>query len=275
MTLSVSNIAWAPDEEDAAAALLARHSVTMVDLAPGRYFVDPAAASDAAIAQVRGWWAERGLGIAGLQSLLFGTQGLNLFADEQGEMFDRLAAVCRIGAGLGARALTFGSPRQRDASGLDPAAARDQASDFFRRLGDIAGREGVVICLEPNAAVYGCNFMVSNPQTADIVRTVDHPAIRMQLDIGNLALNAEPPDATIAAVAPLIGHIHLSEPMLAPLGTGAAPHAEASAAIERYLPDRIMTIEMVRAADEPALAAVERAIGFARAAYECNHGGPA
>ena len=275
MTLSVSNIAWSPDEEDAAAELLARHSVTMVDLAPGRYFADPAAASDAAIAQVRRWWAERGLGIAGLHSLLFGTQGLNLFADPQGEMFDRLAAVCRIGAGLGAGALTFGSPRQRDASGLDPAAARDLASDFFRRLGNIAAREGVTICLEPNASVYGCNFMVTNPQTADIVRAVDHPAIRMQLDIGNLALNGEAPEATIAAVAPLIGHIHLSEPMLAPLGTGSSPHAAASAAIARHLPGRVMTIEMVRAAEEPALAAVERAIGFARATYERDHGEPA
>ena len=43
MTLSVSNIAWTPDEEEVAAALLVRHSVTMVDLAPGRYFADPAA----------------------------------------------------------------------------------------------------------------------------------------------------------------------------------------------------------------------------------------
>ena len=266
--LSVSNIAWAPDEEEAAAALLTRHGVTLVDLAPGRYFADPAAASDGAIAAVRGWWAERGLGIAGLQSLLFGTQGLNLFDDGHGEMFDRLAAVCRIGAGLGAAALTFGSPRQRDASGLDPAAARDLAAAFFRRLGDIAAREGVAVCLEPNAAVYGCNFMVTNPKTAAIVRAVDHPAIRMQLDIGNLALNGEAPAATIAAVAPLIGHIHVSEPMLAPLGTGASPHAAASAAIARHLPGRVMTIEMVRAAEEPALGAVERAIGFARATYD-------
>lgn len=274
MTLSVSNIAWTPDEEEVAAALLVRHSVTMVDLAPGRYFADPAAASDAAIAQVRGWWAERGLGIAGLQSLLFGTQGLNLFADAQGEMFGRLAAVCRIGAGLGARALTFGSPRQRDANGLDPAAARDQASDFFHRLGDIAAHEGVTICLEPNAAVYGCNFMVTNPQTAEIVRVVDHRAIRMQLDIGNLSLNGEPAETTIAAVAPLIGHIHLSEPMLLPLGTGPAPHAEASAAIARHLPGRVMTIEMVRAVEEPSLAAVERAIRFARAVYDRSDGEP-
>ena len=79
MTLSVSNIAWAPNEEEAAAALLTRHGVTMVDLAPGRYFDDPAAANDAAISKVRSWWAERGLGIAGLQSLLFGTQGAEPF----------------------------------------------------------------------------------------------------------------------------------------------------------------------------------------------------
>ncbi len=266
--LSVSNIAWSPDEEEAAAALLAAQGIAHVDLAPGRYFSDPAAASDHEIAAVRAWWEERGLRIAGLQSLLFGTQGLNLFNDPDDVMLDRLGAVCCIAGGLGAKALTFGSPRQRDRGKLDDATVEAIAIEFFTRLGDRAAEAGVAICLEPNAAVYGSNFMVTNPETAQIVQAIAHPAIRMQLDIGNLALNAEPAFATIAEVAQLVGHIHLSEPMLKPLGTGDAPHAEAAKAIGELLAGRVMTIEMVRAEGEPPLAAVERAIGFARRVYE-------
>ena len=266
--LSVSNIAWAPDEEEAAAAVLAAQGIAHVDLAPGRYFADPAAASDPEIAAVRAWWEERGLRIFGLQSLLFGTQGLNLFDDPNDVMLDRLSAVCRIAAGLGAKVLTFGSPRQRDRGQLDDAAVETIAIEFFTRLGDRAAEAGVAICLEPNAAVYGSTFMVTNPETAQIVRAIAHPSIPLQLDIGNLALNAEPPFATIAEVVPLVGHIHLSEPMLKPLGTGDAPHVEAATAIGELLAGRVMTIEMVRAEGEPPLAAVERAIGFARRVYE-------
>ncbi len=266
--LSVSNIAWAPDEEEAAAALLAERGIGCVDVAPGRYFSDPAAATDREIAAARAWWEQRGLTIVGMQSLLFGTQGLNLFADEAGVMFDRLGAVCRIGAGLGARALTFGSPRQRDRGELDDTAVQTIAVDFFGRLGDRAASEGVIVCLEPNAAVYGSNFMINNVDTAALVRAVGHPAIKLQLDIGNVALNAEPAAATIRAVAPLVGHVHLSEPMLRPLGDGDAPHVEAAQAIQAHLPDHVMTIEMVRAEGEPALVAVDRAITFARRTYE-------
>ena len=134
--LSVSNIAWAPDEEDAAAALLEARGVACVDVAPGRYFADPAAASDTEVRAVRRWWEARGCAIVGMQSLLFGTQGLNLFADPDDVMLNRLAAVCRIGGALGAGALTFGSPRQRDRSGLSDAATQSIAVDFFGRLGD-------------------------------------------------------------------------------------------------------------------------------------------
>lgn len=266
--LSVSNIAWAPEEEADAAALLASAGIGRVDVAPGRYFADPASASDREVAAVRLWWEQRGLKVTGLQSLLFGTQGLNLFDDREDRMLDRLAAVCRVAAGLGAHALTFGSPRQRDRGGLSDEAVRDRAVRFFTRLGEHAASEGVKVCLEPNAAIYGANFMVNNAETAAMVRAVNHPAIALQLDIGNLALNAEPASLTIAAVAPLVGHIHLSEPMLIPLGDGDAPHREAGDAIRRNLPGRVMTIEMVRPDGEPALDALARAIAFAGATYD-------
>lgn len=264
--LSVSNIAWHPEEEEAAAALLARCGVRHVDIAPGRYFPDPAAARGREIAAVRDWWGERGFTIAGMQALLFGTSGLNLFDDGEGRMLDRLKAVCRLAGALGVPALTFGSPRQRDRGGLSDAQAEEIAVAFFSGLGDAAAAAGVVFCLEPNAPAYGCNFMTNTAETARVVRAVGHPAIRLQLDIGNMALNGEEPGPVIAEVAPLVGHIHLSEPMLAPLGQGQ--HDQAASAIAAHLPGRVKTIEMVRA--ETGLAAVEAAVAFAARVYQAG-----
>ena len=114
MLLSFSNIAWNSDEEDDLARFLRGQGIARIDIAPGRYFADPEHASASDVASVRALWRDRGFTIHGMQALLFGTVGLNLFDDGGGVMFRRLAAVCRIGGGLGARALTFGSPRQRD-----------------------------------------------------------------------------------------------------------------------------------------------------------------
>lgn len=264
MRLSVSNIAWDIADEPAAAELLAAAGVACVDVAPGKYFADPAAASDAEVQAVRRWWADRGFQIVGLQGLLFGTTGLNLFSDD-GTMLARLAAQCRVGQGLGARALVFGSPKQRDRGALADTEVRRTAVDFFRRLGDAAARHDVVVCVEANPAMYGCNFMVRTAEAAAMVRAVDHPAIRLQLDVGTMAAEDEDVEATVAAHAPLFAHAHASEPGLVTLGEGGAPHVRAAEVIRRLRPDLAVTVEMATQPD--GLAAVARAVAAAQAAY--------
>jgi sugar phosphate isomerase/epimerase len=267
MRLSVSNIAWELPEETAIASLLAEAGVDQVDLAPGKYFADPAAATDAEIVAVRQLWRDRGFTIAGMQALLFGTSGLNLFADPDGIMFDRLAAVCRIAGGLGAPALTFGSPRQRDRSGLDDAVAEAIAIDFFGRLGDVAADQGTALCLEPNPAAYQCNFLTRSDEVAAFVRRLGHPAVRMQLDVGAIAMNAEDPRQVVEDAAPIIGHIHASEPMLATLGDGGAPHIAVADALARARPELTVTIEMAASRNEPHIEAVARAVAMAQQVY--------
>ena len=140
MRLAISNIAWDTAEDEAIATLLHRFGVDAIDVAPGKYFPDPAKATDEAIARVKRWWAERGIEITGMQGLLFGTTGLNVFGppEAQDAMLQHLTAVCHIGAGLGAKRLVFGSPKNRDRTGLSDQEAMDVAVPFFRRLGDIA-----------------------------------------------------------------------------------------------------------------------------------------
>lgn len=267
MRLSISNIAWDLSEEDAVAGVLAAAGVDRVDLAPGKYFANPSAASDAEIAAVRQLWRDRGFAVAGMQALLFGTSGLNLFDDPDGVMFDRLAAVCRIGGGLGAGALTFGSPRQRDRGDLDDQAVERIASDFFGRLGDVAAAHGTAICLEPNPAAYNCNFLTGSGEVSAFVRRLSHPAVRMQLDVGAIAMNGEVPDAVVAEAVDVIGHVHASEPMLATLGDGGAPHEAVAAALRRLGPELTVTIEMGASSTQPHLEAVRRAVALAGRVY--------
>lgn len=269
MRLAISNIAWDVAEDAAIAKLLQRFAVDAIDVAPGKYFPEPALATDEDIARVKNWWAERGIEITGMQALLFGTAGLNVFGspESQAALLQHLAAVCRIGAGLGATRLVFGSPKNRDRSGLNDQEALDVAISFFRKLGDIAEACGVIVCLEPNPTCYGANFMTSSAETGHVVSQVAHPAIRMQLDTGALAINGEDPFTVLQDCSALIGHVHASEPDLLPLGDGGTEHGQMAAALVQYLPGHLVSIEMVASKDEGHLVSIERALQVATQYY--------
>jgi D-psicose/D-tagatose/L-ribulose 3-epimerase len=269
MRIAISNIAWDVEEDEQVVALLNKYGVDAIDVAPGKYFPDPKNASPEDIARVRKWWSGNGMEITGMQALLFGTTGLNLFGsqDTQTAMLEHLHAVCKIGVGLGAQKLVFGSPKNRDRSELSDDAARAVAIHFFRRLGDIASRYGIVICLEPNPPCYSANFMTNSADTARIVLAVDHPAIRMQLDTGALAINGEMVTRVIEEYALLIGHVHASEPDLVTLGDGGADHACAGLQLSKYLSNHVVTIEMLPAKAGTHIAAIERALVVAIGHY--------
>lgn len=269
MRIAISNIAWDPSEDAQVARLLNALGIDAIDIAPTKYFPDLVQATDQAIAQVRQWWLHHGIAPTGMQSLLFGTAGLNLFGDtaSQQAMLTHLAAVCRVGQGLGATRLVFGSPRNRDRSGLSDEQALAQAVHFFRQLGSIAQDYGVIICLEPNPACYGANFMTHSLETCTVVKAVDHPAIRMQFDTGALAINEESPDDILALCAPWVGHVHLSEPNLVPLGDGGTDHAAMCRALRQYMPGVVVSVEMLATANEPHLQSVARALTYALQVY--------
>lgn len=269
MRLAISNIAWDVSEDGQIAALLRRYGIDAIDIAPGKYFPKPEEATNIEIARVKDWWSERGVEITGMQALLFGTVGLNLFGSSgsQAKMLQHLGAVCSVAERLGATRLVFGSPKNRDRSLLSDTAARGTAISFFRDLGKIAERHGVVICLEPNPTCYGANFMTTTPETAAIVQEVSHPSIRMQLDTGAITINNEDFELVIAKYSSLFGHIHASEPHLVTLGEGIANHSAASSAIRKWLPECLVSIEMLPPKIGTSLLAVEHALALAVSYY--------
>ena len=136
MRLAISNIAWDTFEDETIATMLKHFGVNAIDIAPGKYFPEPAMATVEDIASVKSWWLEYGIEITGMQALLFGTSGLNVFGspEAQDEMLRHLEEVCRIGAGLGATRIVFGSPKNRDRMGLNDQQAMDIAIPFLDGL---------------------------------------------------------------------------------------------------------------------------------------------
>lgn len=275
MRLAISNIAWDTTEDEVIAKLFHRFHVDAIDVAPGKYFPEPAKATDKDIARVKNLWSERGIEITGMQALLFGTTSMNVFGppESQAAMLQHLDAVCRIGAELGAPRVVFGSPKNRNRSGLSDAETMAMSMSFFSQLGDIAAFHGVLICLEPNPTCYGANFMTTSAETAQVVEQVAHPAIRMQFDTGALTINNEDPATVLQNCAHLIGHVHASEPDLLPLGDGGTDHGKMVTALEQHLPNHLVSIEMLATKNEPHEVSIERALNVATQHYRTNRVG--
>lgn len=269
MRIAISNIAWDVEEDQLVAQLLAKYDIDAIDIAPGKYFPNPDLATVEDIKKIEDFWRKKGIQITGMQSLLFGTYGLNVFGTDymQTKLLTHLRSICRIAGVLGSSRLVFGSPKNRDRAGLSDEQALEKAIPFFRCLGDIAQANGATICLEPNPACYGANFMTTAEETLSVVKTIQHPAIKMQLDTGAIIINQESIAQVLLVAQSEIGHIHISEPFLSVIGTSVADHAQFAKALKKTLGQSLVTIEMVATKDEPHLVSIERALKFVTRQY--------
>lgn len=270
--ISISNIAWDTSLDEEVAKLLNDCEVSYIDIAPPKYFNSPHNVTDVEVLKVRDYWLERRIKPIGMQALLFGTEGLNVFGSNavQIELLNHLSHICRIGRLLGAKKLVFGSPKNRDRSSLNDSDTMAIAVDFFNQLGDRAKNEGVVVCLEPNPVCYQSNFMTNSMETARVVEAINHPNIRMQLDVGAMVINQEQPLEVLRDIKHLIHHIHISEPQLLPLNKNNTIHSLVSEAIRDYLPQLPLTIEMLTTNHSSTLSEIEDSIQIVKNIYRCN-----
>lgn len=258
MIWSVSNIAWPPALRDAAHDLLAEFGAGGLEIAPGLTFpgeADPFAPSDAAAAGLRHELGQRGLTLTSMQSLLFGVSEAQLFGDETGRgAFEAgvLRAV-RLAERLGVPNLVMGSPKARSfAVGWSVTEVEARAVEVFSSLGDACVRAGCVLALEPNPAGYGTNFLNTFAETLAFARRLGHPAVRVNLDLGAVAMNGER-DAMLEALREAVGfiaHVHVSEPHLVPAPVDLETLVPVLKALDAAGYEGAVSIEM-RAGPEP------------------------
>lgn len=246
MRVAISNIAWSIEKDAEVVNLMKEHNIDAVEIVPRKYFKNPPQVSVESLNIVKSFWGKSQIEIIGMQSLMFGTSNLNIFGppEIQTSMLLYLESICYIGRHLGAKKLVFGSPKNRDASGIECSVALNTAVAFMRSLGQIAQRYGVVLCIEPTPTRYGANFMTDSSETDRLVRMIDCKAIRMQFDTGALAINNERAADVLERSRDIIGHIHISEPDLLPLGSGGVDHELVSCLLKKYLPHYIVSIEI-------------------------------
>ncbi len=246
MKLAISNLAWNSADDLAVAALLQSLRIDGVELAPTKVWNDPLAVTSSEADDYRQMWASFGIEVVAIQSLLFGRPDLQLFdtAEARARTFDHLAGMTRLAERLGARAIVFGSPKNRIKGALSGSTAATIAVPFFRALAAQAAANGAVFCLEPNPVRYGCDWIVTTSEALALSKAIDHEGFGLNVDTAGITLSGENPTTALAECASAIGHFHISEIDLAPIGSGGVDHDRMATALAQTPYSGWMSVEM-------------------------------
>jgi sugar phosphate isomerase/epimerase len=168
--------------------------------------------------------ADAGLETIGLHWLLARTDGFYLTSPEEAirrATADYLEALAEATRDLGGSLMVLGSPKQRDLlPGVTHDHAVDYAIDVFEKILPTLDSFGVDLCLEP-LAPNDTNFLNTCAQAVDLIRRVDHPRLRLHMDVKAQSSEAGTtvPDL-IRRHASQAGHFHAQDVNLRGPGMG-------------------------------------------------------
>ncbi len=268
MQLAISNIGWPPEHEEEVARLLASEGVGGVDVAPGLVWTHPLRATSDELHAYRDFWLDMGLEIVALQSLLYGHPELQLFEDlpSRARLREHLEGMIGVAAGIGARILVFGAPRNRRRGNKTPEEAGEIAAGFFTALAEAAEREGVAFCIEAIPVEYGADFITNSREAIDLVARVGRPGFRLLLDAGSMTLANDDPAEFMLDAAPYLRHFHISDLNLSQIGSTEVDHRPYGEALRSVGYARWASVEM-RAPTPFSPEAITRSVRRARKAY--------
>lgn len=212
MKLSISNIGWSIEQDEAVYSLMREYGFTGLEIAPTRIFPErPYELIHEAAAWSSVLMEKYGLLVSSMQSIWFGRQE-QLFGtdDERRMLLDYTKKAVDFAAAVGCRNMVFGCPRNRVfPKGADSA----QAIVFFKEIGDYAAQNGTIIGMEANPEIYHTNYINDTPSALELVKRVNSKGFRLNLDVGTMVNNHEDIGSLENSVQ-LISHVHISEPEL-------------------------------------------------------------
>lgn len=214
LLLAASNIGWKKEDDDRILAKMQALGYAGLEIAPTRIFPEQPYDRASGITLYAGYlYQTYGLKIPSMQSILNG-KGQNLFEPEGAKaLTEYLDSAYSFAAACHCRNLVFGCPRNRQ---LPEDAPVEAADAFFMDNALLAYQKGCTLALEPVPPCYNTNFMNTTLDTCRYVKRLDVPGLSVNLDIGAMLTNGEQLK-DIVEYLPLVSHVHISEPGLAPI----------------------------------------------------------
>lgn len=271
MKLAISNIAWTNEEEADVVAKLRELGVRYVEIAPTKRWDDPTKATLEQINEYVEWWRGYGIEIVAFQSMLFARPDLKMFESSElrDEMRQYLADFLRLAGDMGAGRLVFGSPKNRQRGTVPVEEADSVASRFFAELGEVAEQYNTMLCIEPNAPQYNCDYVTTADEGARLVRMVNSEGIGLHLDTACMALAGDDIGESIRNNGDILKHFHVSAPMLDRVYDRDDVDYHAAADALKYIGyEGVVSIEMRPGEQGENVKRVEDAVSFVQNVFE-------
>lgn len=255
--LSISNLAWPSLEVEVIAPELKKVGMQGVELAPTAVWRDAPHIPSRIVSEYLKRWANYGIAISGVQSLLYGHPEMQIF--DRGTWLDlrrHLTAMIELANGLGSRIVVFGSPKNRIRGALNDSEANMICAEFFNSLIPVLCENNVVLTLEPNAPAYGADYLLHYSDCIELSNLIDSPWVQPQIDTGCLTMVGDSLEKSILTRTP--AHVHLSMPDLKG-PPGAMDHQEFRQALELSGYTGWIVLEMLQDRSDPLQVALESA----------------
>ena len=258
---SISNIAWAEENDAIVYGLMKKYRFRGIEIAPTRVFPEkPYEKKLEAETWSQQLNSEYDFCIPSMQSIWFGRQEKLFGTDkERRALLDYTKKAIDFAATIRCKNLVLGCPRNRN---LLIGADESIAVAFFKKLGDYAYSKGTAIGMEAIPSIYNTNFINDTESALNLIEKVDSKGFLLNLDLGTMIQNCEHVSELIGKVS-LINHVHISEPGLKPI-VERLFHKELKALLEKEGYDRFISIEMGKVDD---LGILEEKMNYVRGVF--------
>jgi sugar phosphate isomerase/epimerase len=205
--------------------------------------------------EVRRAIEDHGLETVGLHWLFAGPAGLHMTTTDDKTWVrtrDYLSCLLDLCSDLGGKVLVLGSPKQRSlVEGQTQDGARQRAVDLLGSAMDQAGQLGLTICLEPLSPVE-TDFINTVADGMDLVRQVNHPSLKIHLDVKAMCSEPSPvPDVIRSVCAEDIGHFHVNDANLYGPGMGDIDYGPIAEAVSDIGWDKWLSVEVFKYDPDP------------------------
>jgi len=215
-------------------------------------------AADISAAQrrdVRTTIQDHGLEVVGLHWLFAGPDGLHMTTPDNAvwsKTRDYLHVLIDLCADLGGKVMVLGSPKQRSLlPGQTLEGAWKRAADMLASVMDHAADADATLCLEPLSPVE-TDFINTVAQGMEMVRQINHPNLRIHLDVKAMSSEGGPVADVIRSVtAEDVGHFHVNDPNLYGPGMGEVDYAPIVQAVKDIGYDGWLSVEPFKYDPDP------------------------
>ena len=194
-----------------------------VEIAPFTLHEDPWKLTESDAAAIGRIAHDLGLEVSAFHWLLKKPEGLHLTSPDQAvreRTVSFLHHLLRLNSAMGGRYMVWGSPNQRNLEvGWRYEDAAERAAETLRSIADVAYDLGIVIALEP-LSPRETNFLQTAEETVAFIARVDHPAVKLHLDVKAMSYEAKPIPTIIRETAPHTVYFHANDPNLLGPGMG-------------------------------------------------------